>query len=140
MCFVKTPGGTGRSTLGLPIIRLMPRLKSTPAPVLRLQIKHGVAIGPGKADLLEQIAASGSISQAAAVLGLSYRTAWQMADSLNKDFSGPLVNSAKGGSSGGGATLTPLGSEVLARYRRMEASALAAIDTELPAFEALLRP
>ncbi len=118
----------------------MPRLKTTPAPVLRLQIKHGVAIGPGKAALLEQIAASGSISQAAAELGLSYRTAWQMADSLNKDFCGPLVNSAKGGPSGGGATLTPLGSEVLARYRAMEVKALAALHDELPAFEALLKP
>ncbi len=117
----------------------MPRLKATPAPVLRLQIKHGVAIGPGKAALLEQIAASGSISQAAAVLGLSYRTAWQMADSLNKAFSGPLLVSAKGGAAGGGAALTPLGKEVLTRYRTMEAKALAAIDDELAPFEALLR-
>jgi molybdate transport system regulatory protein len=117
----------------------MPRLKATPAPVLRLQIKHGVAIGPGKAALLEQIAACGSISQAAAALGLSYRTAWQMADSLNKDFSAPLLLSAKGGSTGGGASLTELGAEVLARYRRMEAQALAAIEDELGRFEALLR-
>lgn len=117
----------------------MPRLKTTPAPVLRLQIKHGVAIGPGKAALLEQIAASGSISQAAATLGLSYRTAWQMADSLNKDFSGPLLASSKGGTSGGGAALTPLGEEVLSRYRRMEQKALAAIAEELAPFEALLR-
>lgn len=130
--------GPGRPG-GLPIITAMPRLKATPAPVLRLQIKHGVAIGPGKAALLEQIAASGSISQAAAALGLSYRTAWQMADSLNKDFSGPLVASAKGGASGGGAALTPLGAEVLARYRSMEARALAAIEAELAPFEALLR-
>ncbi len=117
----------------------MPRLKATPPPALRLQIKHGVAIGPGKAALLEQITASGSISQAAAALGLSYRTAWQMADSLNKDFSGPLVHSAKGGSSGGGAALTPLGQEVLQRYRAMEAKALQAIQDDLAPFETLLR-
>lgn len=117
----------------------MPRLKATPEPALRLQIKHGVAIGPGKAALLEQIAAVGSISQAAAVLGLSYRTAWQLADRLNKDFRSPLIAPSKGGAQGGGAGLTPLGTEVLARYRGMEGKALAAIAPDLAPFEALLR-
>ena len=118
----------------------MPRLKLAPAPGLRLQIKHGVAIGPGKAALLALIAERGSIRQAGAALGMSYRTAWQMVEDLNRDFTGPLVAASKGGTTGGGASLTPLGADVLARYRRLEARALDAIGAELAGFEALLQP
>lgn len=118
----------------------MARRKTTPAPRLRLQIKHGTAFGPGKATLLELIAATGSISEAGKVMDMSYRTAWAMVASMNADFRAPLVASSKGGARGGGAWLTPLGEQVLARYRAMEARALRAISAELRGFEALLAP
>lgn len=118
----------------------MARRKTTPAPRLRLQIKHGKAFGPGKATLLELIAATGSISEAGKVMDMSYRTAWALVASMNADFRAPLVASSKGGARGGGAWLTPLGEQVLARYRAMEARALNAIGAELRAFEALLVP
>lgn len=117
----------------------MPKLRVTPRPGLRLEIKHGVAIGPGKAQLLEAIAASGSISQAAKAMRMSYRTAWELVTSLNGDFAGPLVESSKGGVGGGGALLTPLGIDVLRLYRAMETRALKAITKDISKFESLLR-
>lgn len=118
----------------------MPRRKTTPAPRLRLQIKHGTAFGPGKAALLELIAATGSISEAGKALEMSYRTAWALVARMNADFRAPLVASSKGGARGGGAWLTPLGERVLARYRAMESHALRAIAADLRAFEAMLAP
>ncbi len=117
----------------------MPRRKTIPAARLRLQIKHGTAIGPGKAALLELIAASGSITEAGRAMQMSYRTAWQMVEAMNADFRGPLIATGRGGAGGGGAVLTALGEEVLTRYRVMEAQALQAIAPELGRFEALLR-
>lgn len=108
-------------------------------PRLRILLGALIAIGPGKADLLEGIAATGSISAAARRLGMSYRRAWLLVDVMNRCFLTPLVTTAKGGMRGGGATLTPLGAEVLRRYRGMEARAARAIAGDLSRFRALMR-
>jgi molybdate transport system regulatory protein len=79
------------------------------------------AFGPGKADLLDQIAATGSISAAAKAMSMSYSRAWQLVNQMNRAFKRPLVEAATGGKRGGGATLTNEGVEVLALYRRMQA-------------------
>ncbi|MGT2428148.1 winged helix-turn-helix domain-containing protein [Cupriavidus basilensis] len=97
---------------------------------MRLQIKAGVAIGPGKASLLEAIERLGSISAAAREMEMGYKTAWIMVESMNTQFVGPLVESSKGGSRGGGARLTSLGYEVLQRYRSMETKAQRAIEVD----------
>lgn len=73
----------------------MARRKTTPAPRLRLQIEHGTAFGPGKATLLEPIAATGSISEAGKVMDMSCRTAWALVASMNADFRAPLVARSK---------------------------------------------
>jgi molybdate transport system regulatory protein len=77
-----------------------------------------IALGPGKADLLEAIAAHGSISAAGRALGLSYRRAWLMVDTMNRLFAQPLVQTVRGGP--GGATLTADGRDVLAAFRQLE--------------------
>jgi molybdate transport system regulatory protein len=97
------------------------------------------AIGPGKADLLEAIDRTGSLSAASRRLRISYRRSWDLVKSLNESFRAPLVDLIKGGARGGGAYLTETGREVLALYRRMESSAEGAIATDLAAFRALLR-
>ena len=117
----------------------MRKTRSPISPNLRLQLKHGVAIGPGKAALLESIAQIGSISAAGRALGMSYKRAWLLANSMNTHFRGPLVEATRGGNRRGGAVLTPLGAEVLARYRRMERKALKGIAGEIAGFEALLK-
>ena len=92
--------------------------------------ESGARIGPGKAKLLESIRDTGSISAAAREMGMSYKRAWLLLDSMNQAFTEPVVTAAPGGTGGGGATLTPFGAEVLECYRRIDdrASAMAADD------------
>lgn len=87
---------------------------------VRIMLDAEIAIGPGKADLLEAVRDTGSISAAGKRLGMSYRRAWLLVDTMNRCFRTPLVETAKGGSAGGGAQLSALGESVLARYRAME--------------------
>ncbi|MCX7382676.1 MAG: LysR family transcriptional regulator [Alphaproteobacteria bacterium] len=95
-----------------------------------LVMSSGSRIGPGKAALLESIGATGSIAAAARAMRMDYKRAWLLIDSLNNAFISPAVERAAGGSGGGGAVLTPLGRDLAARYRHLEAAAaeLAAAD------------
>src|SRR5207344_2147582 len=86
---------------------------------LRVMFGTEIAIGPGKAELLEAIAATGSISASAKRLGMSYRRAWLLVDTMNRCFREPVVASATGGTGGGGARLTPFGERVLKRFHAM---------------------
>ncbi len=118
----------------------MGRPTRSKGPTLRVLLGAATALGPGKARLLETIEDSGSISQAAKRLGMSYRRAWLLVDAMNRDFAGPLVETARGGERGGGALVTPLGREAVRRYREMEGKAAATLKRELAAFGRLLRP
>lgn len=99
---------------------------------LRLMTGQTIAVGPGKADLLAGIAATGSIAAAGRAMGMSYKRAWYLIDTMNRCFREPLVQTSKGGRGHGGARLTPMGVQVLSLYRAIEAQATAA-----PAFAAL---
>ena len=81
----------------------------------------------GKADLLEAIARTGSISQAAKSMNMSYRRAWQLVDTMNQCFETALVETQTGGTHGGGAAVTALGQKVLQHYRQMEINARQAL-------------
>lgn len=105
---------------------------------LRIEFGDEIAIGPGKADLLSAIRDTGSITQAGKRLGMSYKRAWNLVDTMNRCFREPLVDTSTGGDGGGGARLTPFGEEVLTRYRVMQAHADAAIAAELESFCRLL--
>lgn len=108
---------------------------------LRLRITKGadIAIGPGKVDLLEAIAKTGSISAAARELGMSYRRAWLLVDTMNRCFKQPVVAAGAGGSQGGGTQLTASGRRAVGHYRRIENSALQAAAAEIRALQRLLR-
>ena len=108
-------------------------------PRIRLLIGDAVALGPGKARLLEAIGSTGSIAAAARAMGMSYGRAWQLVQAMNGDFRAPLVERVAGGRGGGGAALTALGRDALDRYRSMEARADAAVADDLDEFAALLR-
>lgn len=91
-------------------------------------------MGPGKADLLAGIAATGSIMAAGRAMAMSYRRAWLLVDEMNRMFKQPVVRASKGGKGGGGgAELTPFGRELLARYRSMERKTARAIAADLTA-------
>ena len=92
-------------------------------PAVRFRIDFGrhEAVGPGKIALLEHIGSSGSLSQAARELKMSYRRAWQLLDSLNGGFAKPVAATVRGGRAGGGATLTPFGRALIRIYREFDA-------------------
>lgn len=90
-------------------------------PKVKLRLDYGsLVFGPGKADLLDAIAATGSISAAGRAMGMSYKRAWSLVEEMNAGFAEPLVDSARGGPGGGGARLTDAGAGVLARFRALE--------------------
>lgn len=108
------------------------------APRLRILLGPEIALGPGKADLLDALARNGSISAAAREMGMSYRRAWLLVDTMNNCFRYPLVETVTGGSGGGGARVTEFGRDVLSRYRAMEHKAAAAVAAEMRQFSHLL--
>lgn len=87
---------------------------------LRLHLRQGLTFGRGKADLLQAIADEGSISAAGRRMKMSYRRAWNLVEEMNAAFYPPLIDSSRGGSGGGGASLTDQGRRMLAHYRALE--------------------
>lgn len=114
-----------------------------PSPIrIRIHSLSGefYAMGPGKADLLTAIQETGSIAAAGRKLGMSYQKTRQLVDEMNASFVSPVVEGFKGGAQGGGASLTELGKEALARYRSMQRHAEEAVGEELKAYQKLLAP
>ncbi|WP_138466672.1 winged helix-turn-helix domain-containing protein [Poseidonocella sp. HB161398] len=111
------------------------------SPSLRIRIVFGDAamIGPGKADLLEHIRETGSISAAGRAMSMSYKRAWMLVETMNKAFKEPLVESARGGAKGGGASLTETGAAVLAHYRKLEEIMAEAGAARISAIQSMLR-
>lgn len=108
---------------------------------VKVRVRHGdeIAMGPGKADLLDAIAATGSISAAARSMNMSYRRAWLLVDVMNRTFRTPLVVGAAGGHQGGGAGVTDAGRAVLAAFRAMQTASAAAVEPHVASLAALLR-
>jgi molybdate transport system regulatory protein len=122
-----------------------PRAAKAPArgteltrPQIRIMFRKAIAMGPGKADLLRAIGQTGSISAAARQLGMSYRRAWLLVDTMNQCFRSPLVETLTGGQHGGGARVTEFGQDVLRRYLAMEAKAADSVQHELAQFTRLM--
>lgn len=107
-------------------------------PRLRVLLGNSIAIGPGKAELLRLIEQTGSIAAAARQMGMSYRRAWNLVNTMNKAFRQPIVQSITGGKGGGGAALTLFGRDALRRYQTMERKALKSIDKEMDEFGEML--
>src|SRR5580692_2433610 len=99
---------------------------------IRIDLASGAQIGPGKIAVLEEIARAGSISAAGRALKMSYRRTWELVEDLNRTLGTPVVETAAGGSGGGGAVLTQAGKAVIERYRAIE------MDTALAARKHLL--
>ncbi|HVC59868.1 MAG TPA: LysR family transcriptional regulator [Acetobacteraceae bacterium] len=122
------------------VYRVMGKRKSKPTEAanvgdrlsIRLDLASGARIGPGKVAVLEEIGRSGSISAAGRALRMSYRRTWELVEELNRSLGIQVVETAAGGSGGGGAVLTPAGKAVIERYRAIE------MDTALAARKHLL--
>lgn len=100
---------------------------------LRVTFSDSFYVGPGRADLLEGIVSTGSISAAGKAMGMSYKRAWSLVQALNAGWGSPLVETSRGGAEQGGATLTADGQFVLDKYRAMQAATRAAIAADVAA-------
>jgi molybdate transport system regulatory protein len=96
-----------------------------------------IALGPGKAELLRHIFETGSISEAARRMDMSYNRAWLLVRTMNRCFEEPLVSASRGGDSHGGAQLTGFGKQILVLYKRLESKFVAA--TQRPVNQILSR-
>lgn len=105
---------------------------------LRVTFSDSFYVGPGRADLLELIDQTGSISAAGKAMGMSYKRAWSLVQALNDGFGTPLVETSRGGSGQGGASLTAAGKAVLTHYRAMQQKAGAAIAADFTAITDML--
>jgi molybdate transport system regulatory protein len=88
---------------------------------VRIYFGSALAVGPGRVELLEGIQRTGSLSQAARDMGMSYRRAWLLMQSLNNSLSSPASLAIRGGRQGGGAIVTPTGRALIRAYRGTEA-------------------
>ncbi|WP_126444866.1 winged helix-turn-helix domain-containing protein [Sulfuricystis multivorans] len=104
----------------------------------RLYLGKELSLGPGKIDLLRKVGETGSISAAARALGMPYKRAWLLIDTLNRGFPTPVLDTAIGGRSGGGARLTALGETLVKAYDALETKLNAAAQDELAALQKLV--
>ena len=107
-----------------------------PSLSLRINLDPEGRIGPGKIELLEQIATFGSISAGARQMNMSYKHAWDLVEEMNQLFGKPVLSAQKGGKHGGGATLTGTGLALVTRFRAIERAALAAAEPHIAALQA----
>jgi molybdate transport system regulatory protein len=110
--------------------------KSLPSLFIRIDLQGRGHIGPGKIQLLEKIHSCGSISAAGRAMNMSYRRAWDLVDGINHVCKRAAVQTHAGGKDGGGATLTPFGLSLIARYREIQRSAENVARDELVALRA----
>jgi molybdate transport system regulatory protein len=92
------------------------------APVVRFRIDFAgnSSVGPGKISLLEAIRDAGSLSQGARNIGMSYRRAWLLVESLKQSFREPVTVASTGGKDGGGMLVTEFGGALIKNYRELE--------------------
>jgi molybdate transport system regulatory protein len=116
-------------------------VRTVPTLSVRIDLDAEGRIGPGKIQLLENIQACGSISAAGRAMDMSYKRAWDLVDEINRICRHPAVERQTGGKNGGGAVLTPFGTSLVNRYRRIERAAASAVRKDLQALRAdIARP
>jgi molybdate transport system regulatory protein len=107
-----------------------------PSLSVRINLDPHGRIGPGKIELLEHIAAYGSISAGARNMKMSYKHAWDLVEEMNRLFGKPVVAAQTGGKRGGGAQLTSVGHALVSRFRAIERAAAAAAESHIAAIRA----
>ena len=119
--------------------KLSARKPTSIVPRFRMYRGKEIVLGPGKADLLGHIANTGSISEAARLMRMSYNRAWLHVKVMNESFKEPLVHSSRGGNERGGAALTEAGTKVLKLYRQLEEKSARATKASATTLEKLVK-
>jgi molybdate transport system regulatory protein len=86
--------------------------------------------GPGRVELLEHIAETGSLNMAAKKMGMSYKKAWEMVNALNAQTARPVVIPRTGGEKGGGSTLTEEAWDLINYHRSLRERFVAFLNAE----------
>ena len=108
-------------------------------PRIRLYVGDEIILGPGKAELLRRIAETGSLSEAARAMKMSYMKAWLLVQIMNRSYRKPLITMERGGSGGGRAAITDSGRLVLDLYEEMESASLHAMKPAITKLRRMLR-
>ncbi len=103
--------------------------------VIKVDFGEGLRLGAGKVRLLEMVAETGSISAAARAMDMSYRRAWLLIEELNEIFKVPVVETAAGGSGGGGTKITAHGTRLIAAFQELQIKADALVVTNMAQFK-----
>jgi len=136
--FGHTNGGLRRARRRVhnPVVMAKAQLR----PRLRILLGTEIALGPGKVELMEALRETGSITEAAKRMEMSYMRAWTLIRTMNRCFKEPLVSTTHGGPhGGGGAALTPAGRKALALYRHINVLCLRATAPAWKEIQKLLR-
>lgn len=112
-------------------------MKPQPHILLRFYF-GGLKLGPGKVALLEHIRDTGSISAAGRAMEMSYKRAWMLVEEMNGAFADPVVESARGGAKGGGASVTATGLALISQYRAAQVAAEHATASHVEGLQSLL--
>jgi molybdate transport system regulatory protein len=110
----------------------------TPVIRFRIDFADNSWVGPGKIELLEAILRHRSLSQAARSLGMSYRRAWLLIESLNSYFQEPVTQATIGGRGGGGVTITRFGKSLIKSYHELSRDIAIAAARRLPSIARLV--
>lgn len=102
--------------------------------MLRVESQDDRFLGPGRLELLENIIETGSISQAAKQMGMSYKKAWDLVNSMNQHTIKPIVSTQTGGEKGGGTIVTEEGKQLIAAFRKLHEEFQQSFDEKLAAF------
>lgn len=88
-------------------------------------------LGEGKVQLLKAIDQTGSLSKAAKSIGISYKKAWHLIDSVNKTAKKPVTINSIGGKGGGGTELTAYGMSLVRAFEEMNRECWEFLDVQL---------
>tara|TARA_B100000927_G_scaffold131856_1_gene106130 strand:- start:256 stop:621 length:366 start_codon:yes stop_codon:yes gene_type:complete len=93
----------------------------TKKPGIRLKVYvREDMVGGGKLELLKIVGETGSISSAAKSMGLDYKRAWFLLDTLQRCFKKPLFITHRGGGASSGTSLTDLGTQLIERFDKTD--------------------
>jgi molybdate transport system regulatory protein len=105
----------------------------------RIWIEAGdnVLVGEGRVTLLKAIETEGSLSKAAKSIGMSYKKAWTLVDSVNKSAKEAVVTKTIGGQKGGGTSITPYGKRLIEAFDTINKNCWAFLDQQLKALDSI---
>lgn len=99
-----------------------------------IEVNNKMFLGEGRIQLLKTIQETKSLSKSAKKMGMSYKKAWKLLNSINKNAEKPVVISVSGGTNGGGTVVTAYGEELISKYDTLNKKCWQFLDKQLSIF------